>query len=54
MEYKLYESSANIPNLTNHFNKRYSTDKILPVESTPSGQMNLVSVAYTCIQINKY
>ena len=27
----------------------YSTDKMLPVESTPSGQSNLVSVEYTCI-----
>ena len=27
----------------------YSTDNILPVESTPSGQSNLVSVEYPCI-----
>ena len=29
----------------------YSTDNILPVESTPSGQSNLVSVEYPCILI---
>ena len=31
----------------------YSTDKMLPVESTLSGQSNLVSVEYTCIHSNK-
>ena len=36
--------------LRSHFNMGYSTDKMLPVESTPSGQSNLVSVEYTCIQ----
>ena len=32
-----------------HFNMGYSTDNILPVESTPSGQSNLFSVEYPCI-----
>ena len=31
----------------------YSTDKMLPVKSTPSGQSNLVSVEYTCIRLHK-
>ena len=31
----------------------YLTDKMLPVESTLSGQSNLVSVEYTCIHSNK-
>ena len=35
--------------LRSHFNMDYSTDKMLPVESTPPGQSNLVSVEYTCI-----
>ena len=30
--------------LRSHFNMGYSTDNILPVESTLSGQSNLVSV----------
>ena len=37
--------------LRSHFNMGYSTDKMLPVESTPGGQSNLVSVEYTCIRI---
>ena len=31
----------------------YSTDKMLPVESTSSGQSNLVSVEYTCIPTDR-
>ena len=44
---------TNSNQLRSHFNMGYSTDKMLPVESTPLGQSNLVSVEYTCIRYTK-
>ena len=40
--------------LRSHFNMVYLTDNKLPVESTPSGQSNLVSVEYPCIRNDNY
>ena len=40
--------------LRSHFNMVYSTDNILPVESTPTGQLNLVYVEYPCIPFTVY
>ena len=39
--------------LRSHFSMGYSTDNILPVESTSLGQSNLVSVEYPCILITQ-